>query len=310
MVKMAWNLILFFCLSYIFIMEKLLVSVNQEIFPHVVSLTKVLVPGPDDIYRYKVFKPEETAHYKTKNESFFQDLPRQYKTIIGITLYNEEFSLLYQTLSGIFENKSFSSPNNELLKNTLIIIISDGYKFLSKSVSRMLTAWNLYDEDYIEEYLIKNGNSHFSFYENKENDEENDEECEENDERYEGNDEGYEENDEEYEENKENGNETENQEEQKEQEEWSEQEQDEEAEEKTQSKEIEEICFLFEGKLKYQTISEEFRETSDNSPQANNSIDVIFLTKQDNNKKLHSHLWLYKVFCLDFNPDFVVVKNI
>ena len=112
----------------------------------------------------------------------------------------------------------------------------------------MLTSWNLYDEDYIEDYLNKNGKPNDIIYEN-------------------------------------------NNEEEKEQ-------------------EIEETCFLFEGKLKYQTVSEELKENSECNSQDKSIIDVIFLTKQDNSKKLHSHLWLYRVFCMDCNPEFVVVRII
>ena len=37
------------------------------------------------------------------------------------------------------------------------------------------------------------------------------------------------------------------------------------------------------------------------------TIDTVFLTKLESRGKLHSHLWLYRGFCVDLNPDYVVV---
>ena len=90
----------------------MLVSANEELFPHVVSLTKVVVPGPDEIFTYKIFNKEEKMHYKTNNTNFLRIISGRYKNIIGITIFNEDFSSLYQTLSGIFENKISSSSSN------------------------------------------------------------------------------------------------------------------------------------------------------------------------------------------------------
>ena len=79
----------------------------------------------------------------------------------------------------------------------------------------------------------------------------------------------------------------------------------------TQSQE--DLGFMFEGQLncidpaKITGISS---ETNRESSKSARNIDVIFMTKSQNRKKLNSHLWLYKAFCPQFNPKYVVVRDI
>lgn len=62
------------------------------------------------------------------------------------------------------------------------------------------------------------------------------------------------------------------------------------------------LGFMFEGKLSY------VRESNSQNSTSRKVIDVVFMTKNKNRKKLNSHLWLYKVFCPGFNPKYVVVR--
>lgn len=62
------------------------------------------------------------------------------------------------------------------------------------------------------------------------------------------------------------------------------------------------LAFAFESRLALG--SSDMFATTDNS-QESPAIDVLFMVKAENKKKLHSHLWLFYGFCMHFNPNFV-----
>ena len=97
-------------------MQRIFAPVNQNIFFNIVSLTKTRVQGPDEIYTYNIFIPGEQIFYHTNNQRFFRDIPNIHKTVIGISLYNEDYFTLFQTLSSIFENKLSQSSSSWIKK--------------------------------------------------------------------------------------------------------------------------------------------------------------------------------------------------
>ena len=205
-------------------------TVMNETNLHVVGL---LTTETNGFYRYNLFDNlEKGIESITHKESIFANRNKYYKSVIAITMYNEDLVSLTDTLSGVFENRISNWKNTKLLAKTLVIIISDGCEVLNKNedVKKKLEEWKLYSEEEIKPYLNKEVNK--------------------------------------------------------------------------------DLGFIFEGKLRYSTEVNIYKQDVFNTLALENDeiIDIIFMTKEKNKKKLNSHLWLYKYFCKKWPADYIVVR--
>ena len=88
----------------------------------------------DKFSRYTLFDNLDSQSgiiEKTHNQINYFDCEGEYSRIIGISLYNEDYSQLESTLISIFKNRlSANEKEDYLMSKTLIIIISDGFEKL------------------------------------------------------------------------------------------------------------------------------------------------------------------------------------
>jgi Chitin synthase len=214
-------------------------SVNSVCSNHIVSIENIKITDTElSLHSSSLFAdPPKVPEFLTNDEKIFLNRIGYYSLIVSISLYSENYNSLQKSLESVFHNKASKS---ELFTKTLIVIISDGYEYLSNDNKQNLAYLNLYSEEYIKSYIDNTS------YIAKNYDPDT----------------------------------------------------------------VNEIAFVFENKLEYGNL-QKFSEFEQNNLSIGSPsiIDVIFMTKLKNKKKLNSHLWLYKFFCERLCPKYVIVSS-
>jgi hypothetical protein len=103
--------------------------------------------------RYNIFnddlKEDEVMRENSHNQHNYFDCEREYSKIIGISLYNETYQQLEQSLISIFRNRieidSNSINYDFIMSKTLIIIIADGFEQLDEKLVEKFESFGLLD---------------------------------------------------------------------------------------------------------------------------------------------------------------------
>ena len=242
-------------------------SINRDI------LRIVRAPAWEEFTKYNLFNisPEERPTlqpFYPQRDFVLETLRRRpgyYKNVMGATMYNEGQDEFLYTLRGIWKNVKFAAEKNKKFGRTLLIVLVDGYQELHKNKPLLEVLENRY-KLYSKSVIEKALKAYEALKKN-----------------------------------------------------WRSDYQSSLNQQKARHHETHhddfktpriydinvqdlDIAFAFESRLSLGS-SDMFATTDDT--QEIPALDVLFVVKAENKKKLHSHLWLFYGFCMHFNPNYV-----
>lgn len=245
-----------------------MLAINRDI------IRLVRTPSWEEFTKYLLFNvsPEErptlTPFYPQRDFVLetLRHKPGYYKNVMGVTMYNEGQEEFLYTLRGIWRNVKFAADKNKPFGRTLVVVLVDGYQELHKNQPLLEVLEHRY-KLYSKPAVVKALAAYEALKKTWKNKYQTDLDTQKS----------YH--------NKMFGNATHT----------------------THNEypiEVEDmdLAFAFESRLSLG--SSDMFATTDNS-QESPALDVLFMVKAENKKKLHSHLWLFYGFCMHFDPNYV-----